>query len=219
MTRMTFRNTIRVTGRFLAGTSGVGLLAVLISATVAWPMQEYAEQPIPAQAAQAQAASVQAQAASVVGSSLSRATFNSPMTNQSSESKLDLRTLAFNWHPSSGSAFTGEGSRGASVPSLTPLNLAKLANDAGGANAVTNTPNQNKHIGKGALALGILGIAAAAAGAVALSESTHNQNCMKYSGNSTVSGVCSDIHTVGEVLIPVGAAVAVAGFYFAFRHK
>jgi len=209
---MTFRKTIRVTGRFLAGTSGVGLLAVLISATVAWPMQEYAEQPIPAQAAQMQAASVG-------GSSLSSATFNSPTTNQSSESKLDLRTLAFNWHPSSGSAFAGEGRRGASVPSLTPLNLAKLADDAGGANAVTNTPSQNKHIGKGALALGILGITAAAAGAVALSESTHNQNCVKYSGNSTVSGVCSDIHTVGEVLIPVGAAVAVAGFYFAFRHK
>jgi hypothetical protein len=77
-------------------------------------------------------------------------------------------------------------------------------------------PNKaRKRVGKGALAIGILGTVGVVAGVVALSESNTNRNCMNGSGSREV---CSDVHTVGEVLIPTSAVVACLGYFFAFRH-
>ena len=69
-----------------------------------------------------------------------------------------------------------------------------------------------KHVGKGGLALGIVGIGVAALGVFFVAA---DRNC----ANQILSNVCTDIHTAGAVMIPSGAALAVTGFYLAYRHK
>ena len=203
---MTFRNRIRAAKLFPVNACTAGILAVFICASVTWPLQEFAQQPSPAPAA--------GQAAAASLPSLFRTA--SPATAQSSESKLDLQTFAFNWRPSAAIAGLSESGRGAITASIPAFNVPKLADSPGGENAVASAPSEGRHIRKGYLALGILGVGGVVAGAVALSMAG-GVHCK--STSVACSDVRGDVHTAGEVMIPAGAAVAALGFIFAFRHK
>jgi hypothetical protein len=81
-------------------------------------------------------------------------------------------------------------------------------------------PEGKKHgVRKKYLALGILGLVGAAGGAVAVTQSNKYCTTNNISGNGQAQSICSNVHTAGEVMIPVGAVVAGLGFWLAFRHR
>ena len=192
---MAGRNRIRIAKLFPINAGIAVLLAVFICASVTWPIQEYAQQPIPAETA----------AVSTPANSL---------LTQSSAPQKDFQTLAFNWTPSNGIAELGQYSHSTGASTLPAFNVPKLADQPDGGAALTSTPTESRHIRKGYLVLGILGVGAAVAGGMALSLSgeVHGKSAVA----NTVHG---DLHTVGMVMIPTGAAVAALGFIFAFRHR
>jgi hypothetical protein len=79
--------------------------------------------------------------------------------------------------------------------------------------------SEKRGVRKRYLALGILGLVGVAGGAVAVTQSNKYCTTNNIAGNGQAQSICSSVHTAGEVMIPVGAAVAVLGFYFAFRHR
>jgi len=101
-----------------------------------------------------------------------------------------------------------------------PLFNARPLFDHGtnGAPSVENTQPQTKHgVRKKYLALGILGVLGAAGGVVAVAGSNSVCTTNNIGNNGTAKSICSNVHTAGEVIIPAGAAVAVLGFYLAYR--
>lgn len=82
----------------------------------------------------------------------------------------------------------------------------------------TSEPEE-RGVRKRYLALGIVGVLGVAAGAVAVTESNKYCTTNNISGNGQVQSICSNVHTGGEVMIPVGAAAAGLGFYLAFRRR
>ncbi len=88
-----------------------------------------------------------------------------------------------------------------------------------GAQSAENSPPSPKHgVRKKYLALGILGALEAAGGAAAVAGSNSVCTTNNIGNNGPAKSICSNVHTAGEVMIPVGAAVAVLGFYLAFKH-
>lgn len=103
-----------------------------------------------------------------------------------------------------------------------PLSSAKPLTDQatnGTQLAETTTPTAKHGVRKKYLALGILGALGAAGGAVAVAGSNSVCTTNNIGNNVTAKSICGNVHTAGEVMIPVGAAVAVLGFYLAFRHR
>jgi len=192
---MAGRNRIRIAKLFPINAGIAVLLAVFICASVTWPIQEYAQQPIPAETASAPAASTPA----------------ASLLNLSSTPKTDFTMLASNYRPGNDIAGLGAYSHAATLPAF---NVPKLADSPDGGVAVASTTTEGRHIRKGYLVLGILGVGAAVAGgaALALSGDVHGKS-------SVANTVHGDLHTTGMVMIPAGAAVAALGFIFAFRHN
>ena len=100
------------------------------------------------------------------------------------------------------------------APSTTHVQLgaSKPESEASG---VQGGESPKPEIGKKLLALSILGTLPTAVGALAIAERSHSHYC---SYGTDAQQVCSDVRTGGEIMLPVGVAVAATGFFFAFRH-
>lgn len=203
---MTFR--IKVVARLIPGNaSAAAFLALLITANVTLPIPGYAQQG-------SFAAGPQVESASVDSSAWLTSSFRPPVESPSSNLKFDFGALAIHGNPAGTSAGPGEGGFLAGNPSFATFNLPMLTSDPGGTDPASGAANEKRHIRKGWLVLGIIGVGVAAVGVFAVAKNTHS-SCQ----NQILSNVCNDVHTAGEIMVPAGAAVAVTGFYLAFRHK
>lgn len=183
-----------------------GLLAVMLFAAASWPVQEFAQQPRGAVAGSFETPPMNFAA-------LSRPSFPHPLLLAPSAPTSHLGRLDFN-----GSlARTDAGGRGsvAGKLSFAPFDAHRLIVYPSGAGPASGGNAGKKPIGKGGLALGIVGAGVAALGVVLMAGSGSHSTC----ANQLLSNVCNDAHTAGEVMVPAGAALAVTGFYLAFRHR
>jgi len=184
-----------------------GFLAVLVFAAVTWPVQEYAQQLGGAAAAPSQSPPINFVVWSVSSPKLS-------LKLPPSAPKFDFGTPAFNGSLASPGAGRVEGGSAAGKPWSAPVSFPNIAAASSEAGAASSGSSNKKHVGKGGLALGVVGVGVAALGVVFV-VADRKTSC----ANQILSNVCTDVHAAGAVMIPTGAALAVTGFYLAFRHK
>jgi hypothetical protein len=193
---------------FPANAFAAGLLVMLIFAVVTWPVQEYAQQ-------SGGAAGVPSELPPINFAALSLSSSKNPLLLAPSAPTFDFRRLVFNGSLARTGAGGGDGGIVPGKPSFAPFNSYKLIVSPSGARAGSGGTAGKKSVGKGGLALGIVGAGVAVLGVVFVAASGGHTTC----ANELLSNACDDVHTAGEVMIPAGAAVAVTGFYLAFRHR
>jgi len=193
------------------------LLALLIVSTLALPVGEV-DRVWAATVADSQAATTQP-------ASLLPAASNLYLTPFELSFRVDAKSLALYSAPS----LTGAAGRSWKELSLITPGKSALPrfntpplfdNSSNGQQLTESAQTKPKHgVRKKYLALGILGVLGPAGGAVAVAGSNSVCTTSNIGNNGTAKSVCSSVHTAGEVMIPAGAAVAVLGFYLAYRHR
>ena len=152
----------------------------------------------------------------------------SPVPRKPSPKPFDFAmkgSLPFSLTSPPAGSVRGSGLKGSSFNArdgaAVPLFNAKPLFDqptSGAASVETATPQTKHGVRKKYLAMGILGSLEAAGGAAAIAGSNSVCTTNNIGNNLTAKSICGHVHTAGEVMVPVGAAVAVLGFYLAFRH-
>lgn len=198
----------RGTRLFPANAFTAGLLAMLMFAVVTWPAQEYAQQP-------GGAAGVPSEPPPINFAALSASSCKHPLLLAPSATTCDLWRPALNGGLARTAAGGGDGGSVPGKPSSAPFNFHKLIVSPSGAGAASGGTANKQPVRKRDLTLGIVGAGVAALGVVFVARTGSHATC----ANQLLSNVCDDVHTAGEVMIPAGAAGAVTGFYFAFRHR
>jgi hypothetical protein len=196
---------------------GGALLALLVVSILALPAGEMAQgwAATPASSSDGQTAMALTAAPSPVIWRPSLKPFDFRPNGNSPFSFIPPPTESATGHGAKEFSFNPRGS--AAFPLFNAKPLFDQATN-GAQSAENSTPVTKHSVRKKYLALGILGALGAAGGAAAVAGSNSVCTTNNLGNNGTAKSICSNVHTAGEVMIPTGAAVAVLGFYLAFKH-